>query len=165
MQSAQQKSLLDELVFLLQKGNAHVSFNEAIKNIPFEDLSKKPGNLPYSIWQIIGHIRITQKDILDFSANKNYKELNWPDDYWPNADAPKTEDEWKGCIKKISDDLDEFIQLLKNSDDIYKPFEHGSGQTLLREALLIADHTSHHTGEIIVLRRLLGNWKNRQSTN
>lgn len=160
MQATESKKLLDELVFLLKKGNAHVSFNEAIQDIPFDDLGKKPEALPYSIWQIAEHIRITQRDILDFSANKNYKELNWPADYWPHAAAPENKAAWENCIRQINADLDAFIELLTNSTDIFKPFEHGTGQSMLREAMLIADHTSYHTGEIIVLRRLLGNWKN-----
>jgi uncharacterized damage-inducible protein DinB len=151
--------LVKELVSLLTKGNAHVAFNDAVKNIPFEDLGKRPNELPYSIWQITEHIRIAQKDILEFSANTNYKELNWPDDYWPKEAAPKDEAAWNNCLKQINIDLDEFIELLNTSEDLYKPFEHGKGQNLLREAMLIADHTSYHTGEIIVLRRLLGNWK------
>lgn len=160
MQIPEQQNLLDELVFLLKKGNAHVSFNDAIQDIPFDDLGKKLQSLPYSIWQIAEHIRITQKDILDFSANENYKELNWPADYWPAATAPESKAAWDNCIKQINADLDAFIGLLTNSTNIFKPFEHGTGQSMLREAMLIADHTSYHTGEIIVLRRLLGNWKN-----
>jgi len=154
------EQLIKELISLLTNGNAHVTFKEAVKNIPFEDLGKKPGNLPYSIWQITEHIRIAQKDILDFSASNNYVELNWPDDYWPKNIAPVNEAEWENCIKQINDDLDKFIELLTTAEDLFKPFEHGSGQNLLREAMLIADHASYHTGEIIIVRRLLGNWKN-----
>lgn len=152
-------NLVKELISLLAKGNAHVAFNDAVKSIPFGDLGKKPNGLPYSIWQITEHIRIAQKDILEFSANTNYKELNWPDDYWPKEAAPKNEAAWNDSLRQINNDLDKFIELLNTSEDLYKPFEHGSGQNLLREAMLIADHTSYHTGEIIVLRRLLGNWK------
>lgn len=152
--------VIKELIPLLKKSNAHASFYNAIKDIPFEDLGKKPHNLPYSIWQITEHIRITQNDILEFSINKNYKALNWPNDYWPKETAPKNETEWKKCIDNIKDDLKAFIELLKDENaDLLTPFAHGDGQTLLREALLIADHTSYHTGEIIILRRLLGNWK------
>ena len=159
--STEINNTIKELISLLKKGNAHVSFNDAIKDIPFEDLSKKPDNLPYSIWQLIEHIRITQKDILDFSCSNNYKALNWPDDYWPKEIAPKNEAAWKKSVTEIKDDLKQFIELLKDENvDLLKPFEHGDGQNLLREALLIADHTSYHTGEIIVLRRLLGNWRN-----
>ena len=158
-EESQTTTLIEELIFLLKKGNAHISFNDAVKNIPFEDLGKKPGNLPYSIWQITEHIRITQKDILDFSANINYKELKWPDDYWPQNSLPEIQADWENSIKTINENLDEFIELLKKSENIYALLGHGTGQTLLREAMLIADHNSYHTGEIIVLRRLLGNWK------
>lgn len=153
--------VIKELISLLKKGKAHASFNDAIKDIPFEDLGKKPNNLPYSIWQLTEHIRITQNDILEFSTNKNYKPLNWPDDYWTKKAEPENEAEWKESINKINGDLKAFIELLKDENaDLLNPFEHGDGQNLLREALLIADHTSYHTGEIIILRRLLGNWKN-----
>ncbi len=159
--SSTTQEIIQQLIALLTKANAHATFNDAIKNIPFEDLGKKPNNLPYSIWQITEHIRITQKDILEFSTNKNYKKLDWPNDYWPKEAAPKNEASWKKCIDEIQKDLDAFIQLLNDENaDLYTPFEHGNGQNLLREALLIADHTSYHTGEIIVIRRLLGNWKN-----
>jgi uncharacterized damage-inducible protein DinB len=158
--SLETKNVIKELIALLKKGNAHVSFNDAIKDIPFDDLSKKPNNLPYSIWQLAEHIRITQKDILDFSTNDNYKALNWPADYWPKEAAPKNEAAWKKCIDEIQNDLKAFIELLKDENaDLLTPFVHGDGQNLLREALLIADHTSYHTGEIIIVRRLLGNWK------
>lgn len=155
---AENNFLIKELIFLLKKGNAHVNFNDAVKNIPFEDLNKKTGNLPYSIWQITEHIRITQKDILDFSANKNYKELDWPADYWPKETAPQDEAAWKQSLQQINDDLDAFISLLETSENIYEPFAYGNGQSLLREAMVIADHNSYHTGEIVILRRLLGNW-------
>jgi uncharacterized damage-inducible protein DinB len=157
--NSERNNLIKELVALLEKGHAHVSFNDAVKNIPFEDLGKRPNNLPYSIWQITEHIRLAQWDILDFSRNENYKELKWPDDYWPKEAAPENEAAWQNCIERINADLNTFIELLQDSgSDIFKPFPHGNGQTLLREALLIADHNSYHTGEIIILRRLLGNW-------
>jgi len=159
MEATSNTPIIKELISFLKEGNAHATFNDAVQNIPFEDLGKIPNDLPYSIWQITEHIRITQKDILEFSSNKNYKELNWPADYWPQNAAPKDESEWKNCLKHIDNDLNEFIDLLKSSTDLFTPFEHGSGQNLLREAMLIADHTSYHTGEIIVLRRLLGIWK------
>lgn len=151
---------IKELIALLKKGNAHASFETAVKDVPFDDLGKIPNNLPYSIWQLAEHIRITQNDILDFSSNKNYKEKNWPADYWVKDAAPKNKTAWENSLSEIKKDLKQFIELLKDEDvDLLTPFEHGSGQNLLREAMLIADHTSYHTGEIILMRRLLGNWK------
>jgi len=151
--------LVQQLVDLLQKGNAHITFNDAVKDIPFELLGEKPNGLSYSIWQITEHIRIAQWDILDFSRNENYREMEWPNDYWPKEAAPASEAAWKNCIAEINTDLDAFIDLLKDPQtDLFKPFSHGSGQNLLREALLIADHNSYHTGQILVIRRLLGNW-------
>ena len=153
------QQLKKELATLLTTSHAHVSFDNAIKNIPLDDLGKKPDNVPYSIWQQVEHIRIAQKDILDFSLNSNYKELNWPDGYWVTASAPKNEEEWNQSISNIKSDLNAFIEAFQNADDIYEPFKHGSGQSWLREALVLFDHNSYHLGEIIALRRLLGNWK------
>ncbi|CAF4026866.1 unnamed protein product [Adineta steineri] len=146
--------------FVVLTCNAHATFSDAVKDVPFDDLGKKPHDLPYSIWQLTEHTRIAQNDILEFCSNKNYKEKNWPADYWPKKNAPSNESEWKNSLQQIKDDLDAFIDLLKDDDaDIYVPFEHGNGQNLMREALLIVDHTSYHTGEILIIRRLLGNWK------
>src|SRR3954452_10945395 len=111
-----------ELATLLTKSHAHVSFDDAIKNIPFDDLGRKPNNVPYSIWQQVEHIRIAQKDILDFSLNKSYKELAWPDDYWVKDAAPKNEAEWHQSISTFQSDLKAFIEALQHADDIYEPF-------------------------------------------
>ncbi|NIG54354.1 DinB family protein [Chitinophaga sp. Cy-1792] len=149
------QSLRDELL----KGNAHVTFEEAIRNLPAEKRGEVPENMPYSIWQLVGHIRMTQWDILDFSRNPHYKELSWPHDYWPKERAPKNEDAWKKCIHEIKEDLHAFIALLEAPDaKLFEPFAHGDGQHLFREALLIIDHNSYHVGEIVALRRLLGVW-------
>ncbi|TKK65577.1 DinB family protein [Ilyomonas limi] len=153
------QQLKKELATLLTKSHAHVSFDDAIKDIPFEDLGKKPNGVPYSIWQQVEHIRIAQKDILDFSVNKNYRELNWPADYWVEEAAPTDEAAWNESIGKIQSDLNAFIECLQHVDDVYAPFKHGSGQSWLREALVLFDHNSYHLGEIIALRRLLDNWK------
>lgn len=151
--------LIGNLVNLLNKGNAHVSLDESLKNIPFEILGKKPRNLPYTLWQIAEHVRIAQSDILEFSRDTNYKSPKWPESYWPKKPKPSSEQEWEKCLKRIKKDRKEFISLLKDSsENLFTVFEHGNGQTLLREALVLADHNSYHTGEIIILRRLLDNW-------
>lgn len=156
---SENSALLDNLIDLLNKGNAHVSLDESLKNIPFEILGKKPRNLPYSLWQIADHIRIAQSDILEFSRDANYESPKWPEGYWPKKTKPASQQEWDKCLKQIKEDRKDFISLLKNSsENLFTVFEYGSGQTLLREALVLADHNSYHTGEIIILRRLLDNW-------
>lgn len=151
--------LIDNLVDLLNKGDAHVSLDEALKDIPFEILGKKAGNLPYSLWQIAEHIRIAQSDILEFSRDPGYQSPKWPEGYWPENIKPSSEHEWKECLEQIKKDRKDFIGLLKDSSEkLFTVFEYGNGQTLLREALVLADHNSYHAGEIIILRRLLNNW-------
>jgi uncharacterized damage-inducible protein DinB len=152
-------AIIDNLINLLKKGNAHVSLDEALKNIPFEILGNRPKGLPYSIWQLAEHIRIAQSDILNFSKDSQYRSPNWPDDYWPKEVKPASEQAWENCISQIRKDRKSFISLLRNSaDTLFTPFEYGDGQTLLREALVLADHQSYHTGEIIIIRRILKNW-------
>ncbi len=152
-------ALLESLINLLNKENAHVSLANALKNIPFDLLGKKPAGLPYSIWQLAEHIRISQEDILEFSRNPKYQSPSWPEGYWPVGASPESEAEWEACILQIQKDRQSFTGLLKNnSDNLMEPFSYGDGQTLLREALVLADHNSYHTGEIIIVRRLLNNW-------
>jgi len=151
--------IIDNLINLLNKGNAHITLDEALKDIPFELLGKKPRGLPYSLWQIAEHIRIAQDDILKFSKDSQYQSPKWPEEYWPKELHPATEEEWEKCVSQIKRDRKSFVELLKNSaDQLFIPFEYGNGQTLLREALVLADHHSYHTGEIIILRRILNIW-------
>lgn len=151
--------LIRELSALLEEGNAHVSFEEAVNNLPEPFRGEKPANLPYSIWQLVEHLRIAQWDILEFSRNPNYQSPKWPEGYWVKETAPADDEAWKNSLKQIKKDRKDFIALLESpGSDLYEPFPHGSGQNLLREALLIADHNSYHTGEIVIVRRLLGDW-------
>ncbi|KAA9039090.1 DinB family protein [Ginsengibacter hankyongi] len=152
-------TLIENIVDLIKKGNAHVSLDDAVKNIPFALLGEKPEHLPYSIWQIVEHIRIAQWDILEFSRNAKHVSPQWPDGYWPKDAAPKSKDAWNKCIGQIHADRKSFIELIKNAgNNLYEPFEYGTGQSLLKEALVLADHNSYHTGEIIIVRRLLNAW-------
>ncbi|MCW3110328.1 MAG: transporter [Segetibacter sp.] len=153
------KQIINHLTSLITQANAHVTFDESVERIPFEKLGIMPGNLPYSIWMLVEHIRIAQADILDFSINENYTALTWPAEYWPPEPAPKDEKEWQICLEQIKVDRGSFISLLnKPGADLFSPFPHGDGQNLFREALLIADHASYHTGQIILIRRLLNEW-------
>ena len=153
--------LIENLEYLLNKGNAHVSLDKALENIPKELLGEKPVNLPYSIWQIAEHIRIAQWDILEFSRNSKHVSPEWPEGYWPSETKPESQNEWKKCLQQIKSDRKEFVDLLTQSGkNIYTPFEHGDGQSLLKEALVLADHNAYHAGEIIIIRRLLNDWGN-----
>jgi hypothetical protein len=150
--------LVTELKKLLNGGGAHVGFNDAIANLPFNLLGERPHNLPYSIWQLVAHIKIAQWDMLEFSKDGSHQSPKWPDEYWPKELAPKDEQTWNNTLKEIDKDLKEFIVLL-DSADLYAPIVHGDGQNVLREALQIADHNAYHIAEIVVIRRLLGAWK------
>lgn len=157
--TADTKLITRQLVDLITKGNAHVTFEQAVKDISFKNVGVKPDNLPYNIWMLAEHIRITQADIFDFSNNPDYKELKWPEQYWPTNEVPKDEVEWQNCLNQILRDRHQFIDLFNQPGiDLFKPFPYGNGQNLFREALLIADHNSYHTAEIVLVRRLLQDW-------
>lgn len=153
-----EKILITELEKLLNGGGAHVNLNDVTKDIPFNLLGERPYGLPYSIWQLVEHIRIAQWDMLEFSKNGLHESPKWPDEYWPTEPAPETEDQWKASLESINKDIKEFIELISQSD-LYEPIPHGSGQNILREAFQIADHNAYHVAELVVLRRLLGIWK------
>jgi uncharacterized damage-inducible protein DinB len=156
------KALKTELVKQLKGGNAHAKFEEAVASLPSELRGKKVDHLPYSIWQLLEHMRIAQRDMLDFCRNHDgrYKEMKWPDDYWPKSSEPARAKAWDESIRQFHSDRDEFVALIENDNaDLFTPFAWGEGQTLLHEAMLIVDHNGYHLGEIIALRRLLSAWK------
>ena len=137
---------------------AHINFEHAVTELPKDYRGKKPEGFPYSIWQLVEHIRIAQWDILDFTRNPDYKERRWPDDYWPEHLAPENDAAWEQSVSAVINDRKAFIKLLDDPDiDLFKPFGHGTGQTLFRQAILIADHTAYHVGQIILIRKILEN--------
>jgi hypothetical protein len=151
-----------QLVKALRGGQAHAGFDAAVKNFPVADRGKKPHGLPYSAWQLVEHLRIAQRGILEFSTDTDgsYKELPWPDAYWPKEAEPPSEASWQQSIDAIHADLKALIELVSDEQkSLTEPFSWGDGQNLLREVLLVIDHAAYHLGELIVLRRLLGNWK------
>lgn len=151
-----------QVIAFLKGGNAHATLDEAVKDFPVDQRGKKPNALPYSAWQLLEHMRIAQHDILRFSKNydRKYQSPKWPEDYWPKSPEPPSEKAWNDSIQQIKADLKEFEELLKDpNSDLTEAFPWGDGQNLLREALLIADHSAYHLGEIVALRRMLGAWK------
>ena len=157
----EQDPLRKQILALLRGGQAHATFDDAVKAFPADLRGTIPSKLPYSAWQLLEHLRITQRDILNFCAppTGGYQPMEWPDDYWPKSPQPPSMDAWDHSIAEIQSDLKKIIALIENpSADLYKPFRWGDGQNLLREVLLVADHTAYHLGELIVLRRLLGAW-------
>jgi hypothetical protein len=155
--------LRQQLKALLDGGQAHATFEQAVKDMPAKLQGVVPEGLPYSAWQMLEHIRLAQRDILDFSRNDDgsYHELTWPDGYWPKDPEPPNAGAWQKSVEQVREDRKAFEKLMDSVDDtnFIKPFPWGNGQNLLREALLIADHEAYHVGELVMLRRLLGAWK------
>jgi hypothetical protein len=133
---------------------AHVDFKSAVDDFPPELRGKKPGRAPHSAWELLEHLRLAQEDILDFSRNPDYQERKFPGDYWPKSQAPPDEDAWDRSVAQFQKDLSEMQSLVAKSDLTAK-IPHGTGQTLLREALVLADHNSYHLGQLMFLRKML----------
>ena len=153
--------LRNQLIALIDGGHAHATFEQAVEDFPAELRGVVPKGLSHSAWQIVEHIRIAQRDILEFSAppTGGYHAMEWPADYWPKSPEPPSASAWDHSIAAVKADRETFKQLIqKPGSDLAKPFRWGDGQNLLREALLIGDHNGYHTGELIALRRLLGCW-------
>jgi uncharacterized damage-inducible protein DinB len=155
----QDNALRSHLVNLLDSQQAHASFDAAIKDIPREYYGRQPEGLPYSPWQLLEHLRLTQYDILDFCRNPGYVEMEWPDDYWPKSAEPPTPEAWEESLAAFRTDLAAMKQLATDpSVDLFATIPHGSGQTYLREVMLVADHNAYHVGQLVAVRRLLGIW-------
>ena len=152
-------ALREHVANLLSGRGAHVDFDRAIKGLPVDARSKTPKGVEHSPWDILEHMRIAQWDILEFSRNPDHVSPDWPAGYWPGSSAPPSKSAWSKSIASFKSDLAQVIELVRDSSsDLFTPFAHGDGQTLLREALLIADHNAYHLGELVVVRRLLGAW-------
>jgi hypothetical protein len=153
------KALRAQLVKLLDFQDAHVGFDRALKGIPPRLRGARPEGAEHSLWQLLEHLRIAQADILEFCVNARYKEKKWPDDYWPKAPAPRTAAAWTGAISAYRRDRKTLQRLVANQTiDLAATIPHGTGQTYLREILLVADHNAYHIGQIVALRRRLGIW-------
>lgn len=141
---------------LLRMQGAHLSFEEALADFPTEFRGVKPHGVPHSAWELLEHMRIAQEDILDFSRNPGYVDKVFPDDYWPPSPAPPSDEAWQQSVRQFAEDLGAMRSLIADlSQDLFARLPHGTGQTLLREALLVADHNAYHLGQLVFLRKML----------
>ncbi len=148
--------LRDQIAFHLSGRGAHIDFDAAVDEFPFDLTGKKVPNLAHTAWQLVYHLQIVQWDILEFCRNPSHVSPEYPSGYWPQNPAPESEEQWLKTIASFRADLKDIIDLVKNPDnDLFAPFDHGSGQNLLREAILVVDHNSYHIGQLVDIRMLL----------
>ena len=150
------KSLREHIVSLLSGGNAHITFDDFIGDFPVDKCGERIEGIPYTTWQVIEHMRIAQWDILEFSRDDKHVSPKWPKGYWPAVDQVGNESLWNETVEKFRKDLQQMQDLVNDpGTDLFAKIPHGSGQTILREALLVADHNANHLGALIVMARLL----------
>jgi len=153
-------SLRQHVIELLKGGHAHATFDDAIKGLPPALRGTKPANFPHSPWMLLEHLRIAQWDILEFSRNKGHESPKWPDGYWPKTEAPPSPSAWEKSVDQFKTDLKAMQDLVKDpKTDLFAKIPWGDGQTILREALLVADHNAYHIAQLVDVRRLLGAWE------
>ena len=158
-QMSNDKSFRKHLVVLLTEGEAHQGFEAVIKDLPPELRGKRPKGAAHSPWQLLEHLRIAQWDILEFARDPKHVSPKFPDGYWPADPEPPNDKAWNKSAAAFRSDLKAMAELVSDeSVDLMTPFAHGDGQTVLRQALLTADHNAYHLGQFVMLRRLLGAW-------
>jgi hypothetical protein len=159
MKNDHDHSLRRHLVELLKGGSAHARFDEVIDGIPAKLRGRKPAGMPHSPWMLLEHLRLAQRDILEFSRNPKHVSPDWPHGYWPGTDVSPGAGAWTSSIRAFRQDLKAMQNLVTNpKTDLYARIPWGDGQTILREALLLADHNAYHLAQLVDLRRLLGAW-------
>lgn len=152
--------LREHLIALLSGGQAHATFEDAIKDLPSKLRGTKPEHFPHSPWMLLEHLRIAQHDILEFSRTEKHESPKWPEGYWPKSAEPPSTDAWTKSVNQFKSDLKAMQDLIKNpKTDLFAKIPWGDGQTILREALLLADHNAYHIAQVVDVRRLLGAWK------
>jgi len=146
----------DDIINLLTKAEAHVDARSELESFPAELRGRKPQGSPHTPWQLLEHMRIGQWDILRFSVDANHVSPQWPEEYWPKTGAPPSDKAWSESVRNFPADLEEICNLVRDQRrDLFARLAHGTGQTLLREALLVADHNAYHLGQIVMVRRIL----------
>ncbi|MFL6195870.1 MAG: DinB family protein [Thermoanaerobaculia bacterium] len=157
---SQDQALRDHLMELLRGRSAHLDFEKALAGLPPELRGRQVPGLPHTVWQLLEHLRFTQWDILDFSRNPDYREPEWPKAYWPETAAPPDDAAWDRSLESFRNDLQAMKDLVADPQtDLYAKIPWGSGQTILREAMLVADHNAYHLGQIVSVRQALGAWE------
>lgn len=152
--------LRKHLLELLEGGHAHATFDQVMEDFPAKYRGEVPSGLPHSAWMLLEHMRIAQWDILDFSRNPKYKGMKWPAEYWPKERAPRNTLEWEKSVHAFHGDLEAMKKLVSDpKTNLFAKLPWGEGQTVLREAMLVADHNAHHLGQLIDVKRVLGIWK------
>jgi hypothetical protein len=160
MTGDQTARLREHLLYLLKGGGAHLNFDKAIANLPVELRGAKPPGVPHTPWRLLEHLRIAQWDILEFTRNPRHVSPPWSEGYWPVGDATPDDGAWDRSAVAFRADLRAMQDLVADpATDLFTPLPHGEGQTVLREALLVADHNAYHLGQLVVVRRLLGAWE------
>jgi hypothetical protein len=155
-----QAALRKHLVDLLKGGNAHATFDQAIEDLPSKFQGEKPPNFPHSPWMLLEHLRIAQWDILEFSRTAKHESPKWPEGYWPKEPAPPTPQAWTKSLTQFRSDLKAMEDLVASpKTELLAKIPWGEGQTILREALLLADHNAYHVAQLVDVRRLLGAWR------
>src|ERR1700757_3865032 len=154
-----EQSLRQHLLELLRGGGAHAKFEDVVKGLPAKLRGAKPANFPHSAWMLLEHLRLAQWDILEFSRNRKHKSPNWPEGYWPKQPAPPNAGAWNKSVRQFRADQKAMLALVANpKTDLFAKIPWGDGQTILREALLVADHNAYHVAQLVDVRRLLGAW-------
>lgn len=154
------ETLRQQLVALMRGGNAHADFEQAIADVPAELRGKRVAGQPHSLWELLEHMRIAQWDILEFSRNPKHVSPKWPSGYWPKTQEPPSPDAWDDSVRSLRDDLAEMIALVSDpKTNLFTKIPGGEDQTILREAMLVADHNAYHLGQFVLARRLLSNWR------
>jgi uncharacterized damage-inducible protein DinB len=152
-------TLRANLVELLRGGSAHVALEQALDGIKPENRSVRPAPGLHSIWDELEHMRIAQEDILRYTLDASWKSPEWPEGYWPSKSENISDEDWNNSLSAFFADLEEIIKLVQRSDlDLTAEIPHGEGRTYLREILLVADHNAYHLGQIVQIRKLLGDW-------
>ncbi len=151
------KALRDHLVDLLDAGHAHMDFQDVVADWPAALRGAKPPGQPFTPWRLLEHIRISQWDIVEFTKSAKHVSPKWPSGYWPDSDAPLSDAAWDASVAQVERDLQAMARLVADpKTDLFARIPHGTGQTVLREALVLADHNSYHLGQLLLLKRLLG---------